>query len=77
MSAYPTERRASTSSSFPATSGSRFQLERDYDIQCDDLSPLVPVSEFKKRCVELYGTFGDHVTDEYISQTQIAEACKY
>lgn len=79
-----TERRApdaSTNSSFPSTSSSQFQLEKYSNIQCDDLSDLVSVGEFKKRCGELHAAVWNHVTDnasdaDHVGEVEIAEACK-
>ena len=56
--------------------------ERDHDVQCDDVSALVSVAEFKRMCAELYedvcmsahvtqGT--DHVTSD---PHGVAETCK-
>lgn len=80
-----TERRAPeacTNSSFPSTSSSQFQLEKYSSIQCDDLSDLVSVDEFKKRCGELHSAVWNHVTDngsggDHVSEVETAEACKW
>ena len=73
--------RAPASSAFPGTSRSRqVYIKKDYNIQSDDLSDLVSVDEFKKRCAELCGeVLLDHVTasdDHVINDVAIAEACK-
>ena len=56
-------------------------LAKDYDIQCEDVSHLVKVSEFKKRCRELYDdVVGAHVSgdsDHVTYPPDIAEMCRY
>ena len=64
--------------------GSAFQYRtKDYDVQCDDTSDLVKVSDFKKRCRELYDDIvGDHVSrssthDHHVAYPkEIIEICK-
>jgi hypothetical protein len=62
--------------------------ERDYDIQCDDLSDLLSVKDFKETCSELYQEIlathvthdtpsGGHVTGHTQDmESEITEACK-
>lgn len=71
----------SASSSTSSASGERqffHQIERDYSIQCDDVSALVSVADFKQRCRELReAVFTTHVTqDDSEPEREIAEACK-
>lgn len=71
---------ASTNYSFPSSSTSQFQQEKYSNIQCDDLSDLVSVGEFKKRCEELYPAIWNHVTDnagdgDHVGD-EVTEACK-
>jgi snRNA-activating protein complex subunit 3 len=61
--------------------------ERDYDIQCDDLSDLLSVKDFKETCSELYQEIlathvthdtpsGGHVTGHTQDmESEITEAC--
>ena len=53
---------------------------KDYDIQCDDTSELVKVSDFKKRCKELYDDIvGEHVSHKgtYVTYPkEVVEICK-
>ena len=57
------------------------RLEKDYEIQCDDASDLVSVTDFKRRCGELYhDVVGAHVSSEEDHVTfppEIAAICKY
>ena len=58
-----------------------FRPTKDYDIQCDDASDPVSVSDFKKRCRELYDDIcgGEHVSQGEAHVTypkEIIEICK-
>lgn len=52
------------------------QIEKDYSIQCDDVSELVSVAEFKHKCRE----FSEEVSTTHVIQEEvdreITEACK-
>ena len=55
------------------------RVARDYEIQCDDVSDLVSVSEFKKRSGRLREEiFADHViqAEDHDTQLEIAETCR-
>ena len=83
---------STTTGACSGASGSQLQreVERDHNIQCEDLSDVVSVEEFKKKCGELYedvcaghvmrgAASEDHVTEGTLIdlvQQEIAEACK-
>lgn len=53
-----------SSSTLSGLHGGQQEVEKDHDIQCDDVTELVSVSEFKERCRELHREiFEDHVME--------------
>ena len=55
----------------------RHQIERDYSIQCEDVSELLSVAQFKQRCRDLSEELTTHVIrDESEADLEIAGACK-
>ena len=53
-----------SSSTLSGLRGGQCEVEKDHDIQCDDLTELVSVAEFKEKCREIYrDIFEDHLME--------------